>query len=260
MNHYERLIADADARPFTGWDTSLDGRITTVVPWSFEADVSAHARNAATMLDMGTGGGEWLAGLENRAPLTVATETWTPNVRVAARRLHGLGIPVVHADDVGDNTALAPGDRIALPFRDGSFALVSNRHESFDPYEIARVLAPAGIFLTQQVADGFNRDYYALLDLAPPALPAAPWRAELARAQLEGAGLVVDAAAEGDEEVIFHDVGAFAWYVKNLPWVLPGFIVGVHDPALRRLHARIERDGPIVARQALFRLRARRAA
>lgn len=258
MNRYERLVAEADARPFTGWDICLDGRITTTAPWDFDADVSMLARDAATMLDMGTGGGEWLTGLANRAPFTVATETWTPNVRVAAQRLRGLGIPVVHTDDAGDNTAFAPENRTALPFRDRSFALVSNRHESFDPHEIARVLEPGGTFLTQQVADGFNRDYYALLDLAPPRLPAAPWCLQLACAQLEDAGLVVDAAAEGDEAVCFHDIGAFAWYVKNLPWVLPGFIVDVHEPALRRLHARIESEGPLVARQALFRLRAKR--
>lgn len=39
----------------------------------------------------------------------------------------------------------------ALPFRDASFDVVLDRHEAYDPSDVARVLASGGVFLTQQV-------------------------------------------------------------------------------------------------------------
>lgn len=255
MDRYTQLIEAARRRPLVGWDDGCDGRIETQAPWDFAADVAALARGVDRMLDLGTGGGERLAALAYRAPLTVATEAWRPNVGVAARRLHPLGIPVVHVDDVRDNAAQDDADDGALPFRDASFALVVNRHESFVAHEVARVLEPGGVFVTQQVADGFNRDYYRWLGLPAPPLPARAWRLDLACAQLTAAGFDIEAGDDGDERVVFHDVGALAWYLKNLPWVLPGFDIDAAEPLLRRLH---ERGAPIVARQALFRVVARR--
>jgi hypothetical protein len=43
------------------------------------------------MLDLQSGGGELLAGLPTLPPLMVATEGYTPNVAVAARRLRPRG-------------------------------------------------------------------------------------------------------------------------------------------------------------------------
>jgi hypothetical protein len=74
MSGFEQLLRDADARPLVGWDLSCDGRIgTTATPWNFEAAVVRHARQPPDMLDMGTGGGEWLNALAHRPARTVAT-------------------------------------------------------------------------------------------------------------------------------------------------------------------------------------------
>lgn len=259
MDDFSPLIDAARRRPFIGWDTTLDGRIETTAPWDFGAGVAALATNAARMLDMGTGGGEVLASLAAHAPLTVATEAWTPNVAVAARRLHPLGIAVVHVDDVRDNTAQDDDDADGrLPFRDGAFDLVVNRHESFVAADVARILARGGTFVTQQVADGFNADYYRWLGLPVPAAPAQPWCRAFAIDQLTAAGFGIVASDDGDETVSFADVGALAWYLMNLPWVMPAFDLDAALPALARLHARIANDGPLVARQSLFRILARR--
>ena len=69
----------------------------------------------------------------------VVTEAWPPNVPVATQRLSPMGIGVIHSSN------------IRLPFQSGAFDLVLNRHEELEPYEIARVLAPEGCVLTQQV-------------------------------------------------------------------------------------------------------------
>lgn len=101
----EELLAEAAAQPFSGWDFSwLGDRLITEGPgWDFEATVERYARATPDLLDMGTGGGEWLAGLTYRPSRTVATEGWPPNVAVAQRRLAPLGIEVFDAGGGPDN-------------------------------------------------------------------------------------------------------------------------------------------------------------
>jgi hypothetical protein len=120
------------------------------------------------MLDMGTGGGEWL-GNRRHAPRTVATESRPPNVPIAATRLKRLGIAVVRdegATDNADQATSAPRGRLA--FRDAAFDLAVSRHESFVAVELRRVLRDAGVFITQQAASG-SRRFHELLGLDPPA-------------------------------------------------------------------------------------------
>lgn len=93
----QTLLDDADALPIAGWDFSLlrDRIAITGLPWNFDEIVASHAHTASDLLDIGTGGGEWLAGLGARPARTVATESWPPNIEVAGRRLRPLGITVV---------------------------------------------------------------------------------------------------------------------------------------------------------------------
>ncbi len=135
-----------------------------------------------------------------------------------------------------------------------SFDLVGNRHESYLPSEVRRVLAPGGCFLTQQVAGDFNREFYALLGEPAPTPEAPHWNLGFARAQLEAAELPPVAGGEGWEVLHFADVGALAWYLLNLPWVFPGFSFRRHRERLRGLH---ESGKPLAVRQFLFWLEAR---
>jgi hypothetical protein len=47
--------------------------------------------------------------------------------------------------------------------------------------------------------------------------------------------------------VEFADIGAVVWFLRRVIWMVPGFTVDEHAPALRRLHDRIVADGPFVA-------------
>src|SRR5262245_6424796 len=139
---YDELIRDALATPFEGWDWGVfHGRMTDDgdLPWDYEALVRDRLPAASSLLDLGTGGGEVLASMVPLPPRTAATEGYPPNLPVARARLEPLGVEVVAADD-------------ALPFPDGSFELVVNRHTPYDPREVRRVLADGGTFVTQQVA------------------------------------------------------------------------------------------------------------
>jgi SAM-dependent methyltransferase len=226
------------------------------LPWDFDATVVSHARAAPDLLDIGTGGGEWLASLEHRPPRTVATDGWPANVDVAAARLRPLGVTVVANEPAPDNVDQVPGEqRGRLPFASDSFALVTSRHESFVASEIARVLVADGIFLTQQVGGDYG-DFYDALELARPPAPERRWGVPLAEEQLAAAGLPVVDSDGGTEVTSFADVGALAWYLKLIPWTVENFSVEMYRPQLERLHERIAADGPLTVRLPGFWLKA----
>jgi SAM-dependent methyltransferase len=167
---FDRLLDEADALPIAGWDLSVlgDRIVIGALPWDFDEIVASHARMAPDLLDIGTAGGEWLAGLRARPARTVATEGWPPNVEVAARRLRPLSVTVVATEPAADNVdQVAHESRGRLPFPSESFSLVTSRHEAFIAREVSRVLVPDGVFLTQQVG-GDYRDFYDALELPPP--------------------------------------------------------------------------------------------
>jgi SAM-dependent methyltransferase len=271
---FDELIREAMAAPFQGWDFSfLRGRSSSVpLPWDYSGIV-ANLVDDRPMLDLGTGGGEILSRLPARPRRTVATEAWAPNVPVAARRLARLGIPLVHCQAAPENVdqelsrepaaaepaAAAQGDAQGerLPFRDGAFGLVISRHESFRASEVARVLAPGGRFVTQQVDLHWADDLRSALDLPVESRAADSWL-PLARQQLRAAGLAVQRAQSAAGELSFHDVGALAYYLlKAVVWVAPEAGLPASRPALERLHEHM-RVAPFTVREPRFLLVARK--
>jgi hypothetical protein len=99
------LLDEAVTAPVAGWDFTWAGERITVspLPWDFRALAADAMRAAAMALDMGIGGGEFLSGLPEHAARTVATESWAPNVPVAARRLARRHVPVVRTAGSVDN-------------------------------------------------------------------------------------------------------------------------------------------------------------
>lgn len=232
---FDQLVASALEAPFTGWDFSwLTSRATsTPLPWSYTREVAKRAATATAMLDLGTGGGEQLSRITPRPARTVATEAWLTNVGVAAAALAPLGIPVVHYECPPDNAdqAAAVTGKDRLPFSDGAFDLVINRHEAFQAEEIRRVLAPGGTFITQQVDNRSDDDLYRMLGLTPPAM-AESWLA-LARSQLTGAGLTITMAKTGEEVHHLHDISAVVYYLRVVSWEIPEYSVEKFRPQLR---------------------------
>ena len=128
----------------TGWDFShLNGRyLPPALPWDYAAKARDFLKPGVRLLDMGTGGGEFLLTLGHPYALTSVTEGWPPNLALCQQRLAPLGITVKEYDSEQGQP---------LPFEDDSFDLVLSRHESYDLSEVRRVLKNGGYFLTQQV-------------------------------------------------------------------------------------------------------------
>jgi len=255
---FERLINEAEAQPFVGWDFSWLGKriVTQPFPWDYDGLVAKRARESPDLLDMDTGGGEWLARLPYRPDHTVATESYPPNVPVAARRLRPLGVSVVRTKGAPDNNVQRVSEtRGPLPFQTGSLLLVVNRHSSFVATEVSRALAENGRFITQQVGDQRYADFHRLLKLPAPPLPLR-WNLSAAKTQVKAAQLRVIGSGEAKRVISFSDVGAFAWYLKAIPWTVENFSVQAFRGKLEGLNSQIQRSGPVQVRQSGFWLEA----
>jgi SAM-dependent methyltransferase len=252
---FEALLDEAENRPLVGWDLDYDGRIGFSAPWDFAELADRRILSSLSLLDMGTGGGEWLSRRALTSRLTVATESWRPNVPVAQARLAPLGVCVVAVEPAPDNTGQHGAARLPkLPFADAAFDLVTNRHDSFVAAEVARVLAPDGLFLTQQVQSDFDLSLRRLLTL-PARSAGSVWDLGEAVRQVRKSGLRVERSGRGQARTTFADVGALAWYLLKVPWVLPGVAPEDWRPRLRRLDSR----RAICVEQPIFWLEARKA-
>ncbi|MEZ4522782.1 MAG: class I SAM-dependent methyltransferase [Thermomicrobiales bacterium] len=245
---FEIYLKDA-AAPFSGWDfsyISASGRMReSLWEWSYTSVILPLVRSAGSMLDMGTGGGEFLASLQPLPATTVATEGYPPNLPVARERLEPLGVRV---SPVGED------DR--LPLDDDSFDLVINRHESYDPAEVLRVLKPGGLFVTQQVGGEDDLDLNRLLG-ADDRHPYAHWTAEFAANQLGEHGWDVTDVREAFPFTRYFDIGAIVYYLKAVPWQIESFSVEAYRDGLWELHRKIRRDGFVDIRNHRFLLVAR---
>jgi hypothetical protein len=232
---FEQLVTEGWSHPTEGWDFSwLGSRIQEdPLPWDYTAIVAEMTKASPDLLDLGTGGGEWLARLSCRPPRTVATEGWPPNFSVACKRLMPLGVEVVEFGSPWDNLDLG-NNRVIMPFADSSFHLIIDRHESFVPAELARVLVAGGHFVTQQVG-GWER-LTPLLRLPPVPHDQSRWRLSMAISQLEAAGFQVLRSGEARPTTHFADVGALIWYLKMIPWAVPDFSPDHYRARLLELH------------------------
>ena len=238
-----------ERQPFIGWDFSyLDGRMKSGREhWSYLDRAAELMARSSSVVDLDTGGGEKLLSLREHWPArVVVTEDYAPNFDLAGERLSPLGVEVVKA---------AVFDSGPMPFADGEFDLVLNRHAEFNSSEVARVLSPGGIFLTQQVHGMWLWDLKAAFD-AEPEFPEAS--AERYVPMLEAAGLSIATVEKWEDRLVFEDVGAIVYYLKAIPWEVPGFTVKSHLRYLLALQERLEAGEDLGYFAAKYLLEARK--
>lgn len=249
---FDKIVAEAERAPFSGWDFSwLKGRyVEGTVSWNYRQRVLHRIRSAKRLLDMGTGGGEFLSSLQPFPEQSFATEGYPPNVAIARSLLAPLGVrvlPIVGAE---------------LPFEDGFFDLIINRHEGYAPSEVYRVLAPGGFFLTQQVGARNNIELYELLDLkslGKTTFSARPeWIMDYAVGELGEVGFHILVQKEKFPVSRFFDVGALVYILKAIPWDVPNFTVDGYRKRLRKIHRLIQREGSLEVTSHRFLIEARK--
>lgn len=223
-----------------GWDFSeLEGKWDdgdALLPWDFAAIVQQYLHDGQRLLDMDTGGGEFLLSLGHPYEQTAATEGWPPNIALCRERLLPLGIDFRPMPDES-----------AMPFDDASFDVILNRHGSYDVREIQRVLKPGGVFLTQQV--GAENDRALVKRLLPDAeMPFPEQYLEIQLAQFRKAGFEILAADEAYRPIRFYDTAALIWFAKVIVWEFTGFSVDRCFPQLVKTEAEIKEKGAVCGR------------
>ena len=238
-----------EQQPFSGWDFSYaDGRmIEEQTPWSYLSRAAEVINHASSVVDLDTGGAERFLELRDHWPdRVVATENYPPNLRLCADRLLPLGVQVVDASV----TAHGP-----LPFAEGAFDLVLNRHSAINARAVARILAPRGTFLTQQVHGLYAHDLLAVFR-AEPQWPDATLEKNVPK--LRAAGLDIIDAKEWSGKLSFADVGAIVYYLKAVPWLVPGFSVATHSVELLGLQSRLEKGDSLSFLASKYLIEARK--
>ena len=236
-----------EEQPFIGWDFSyLDGRMLEEQPiWSYSLRAAELMRQSSSVIDLDTGGERFLKLREYWPDKVFVTEHYPANLKLAMERLVPLGVTVVDIQLSDDNP---------MPFSDCEFDLVLNRHAAFNPDEVARVLTVGGTFLTQQVHGLWAVDLLAAFDAKSQWPEATP---EKYLPRLKAAGLEIINHQDWSGQLTFTDVGATMYYLKAVPWLVPGFSVESHLDHLLRLQRQLENGEALtfVARKYLIESR-----
>lgn len=218
-----------------GWDFShiSDKYEETELPWNYEAVIRSVLKEGNTLLDIDTGGGEFLMALGWPPEKTSATEGYPPNVALCREILLPKGYDFREAADPS-----------ALPFSDEQFDVVINRHGSFDARELYRILKPGGLFVTQQVGEENERDLVELLLPGTPK-PFSGLNLSDQEKNFQKAGFEILRGKEFFGPIRFFDVGALVWFARILQWEFPDFSVERCFEQLVEAQEILERKGSI---------------
>lgn len=240
-----KLWRSEEAFPFKGWDFShVKGRYEEQpVPWDYRGIVKSLMHPGTVMLDMGTGGGEFLLSLAPQAGRTYATESYPPNIELASNILPEYGIELRAVKDDSD-----------LPFDSSFFNLIINKHESFCLPEVWRILKPGGTFVTQQVGHLNNRQMSQFLLGEAPAPKCSPENFSSAVNEAKGLGFTVLEQCEDFPKSYYYDVGALVYMAKIIEWEFPGFSVDKCFDKLLELQELIETQGYFTSKEHRYLL------
>lgn len=242
--------SEEEAAHIHGWDFShIAGRYTEEedLPWDYRSTVLHYLKPDLKILDVDTGGGEFLLSLGHPCANISATEAYPPNVELCKKTLLPLGIDIRPADG---------GD--VLPFADASFDLVLNRHGDFRAQEIHRVLKPGGLFITEQVGAENDRELVALLLPEAKALPFPEQYLRIASKKFRDCGFEILEEQECFRPIRFFDVGALVWFARIIEWEFPGFSVDACMPGLLAAQDILDRTGCVEGNIHRFFLVARK--
>ena len=235
---YLRLwLQEEEAAHIHGWDFShINGKYDEErdLPWNYRELVQQHLKPEMKLLDIDTGGGEFLLSLGHPYGNLAATENYQPNVELCEKVLSPLGVDFKQADGEG-----------RLPFCDQSFDQIINRHGNFNPEEIWRLLKDGGIFITEQVGAENDRELVELLLDDVPELPFPNQYLEIAAKEFQELGFTIRKAQEAFRPIKFWDVGALVWFARVIPWEFPNFSVKSCLDNLYHAQELLEREGVI---------------
>lgn len=232
-NLYEYLIKEYNAH-FSGWDFSyINNRmVEDKLPWDYRNIIENEFIGKNVLLDMGTGGGEFLCSLSNLPKNVYATEGYEPNIAIAEKRLKEKNIILKPINN--DNE---------IPFDNDYFDIIINRHESYNIQEIKRILKKDGVFITQQVG-GLN-DIDINVAFETKTMDYIEWCLIKNIEMFQNAGMEVIEFNEYIGKTKFYDLGAIVYYLKCVPWQVKDFSIDKYFGKLEIMNKIIVKNGYI---------------
>lgn len=230
-------------KTFSGWDFSyLDGRWDDEkLPWDYKEIVLKYLKEEHKLLDIGTGGGEFLLTLNHPYHNTIVTEGYLPNFEICLKKLAPLGIKVYNY----------AGDKKLEEIADNEFDIVINRHESYNESELYRILKPNGIFITQQVGAFNNNDLATFFDENHlNQFPEMTLTKSLVR--LENNHFNIIYSDEYYPTLKFYDLGAIAYFAKIITWEFLNFNVRDNIDKFLILQDKLKNNGYITSTEHRF--------
>lgn len=242
MNLKEYWLSE-EKKSFQGWDFSYIDKRTSdePLPWNYDKLVRQYLNTHSILLDMGTGGGEYLLTLNHPYCNTFATEAYLPNFELCKRTLTPLGIDVRQV--FNDNS---------LPFENEMFDIIINRHEAFDINEVYRLLKPNGLFITQQVGELNNKELSKFLISDFKEITTSEHTLKNNLMLIQNEGLIILKSDECFPKLNFFDVGALVYFAKIIEWEFPNFSVDSCFKQLCQLQSIVEQQGFIESKEHRF--------
>ena len=245
MNKEQLLqyLLEEESKAFSGWDFSyLDGRWDDEeLPWDYKIIVKRYLKPELNLLDMGTGGGEFLLTLNHPYNNTSVTEGYKPNYEICVNKLKPLGIKVYNY--VGD-------EKLSL-ISDNTYDIIINRHESYNEQEIYRILKPNGIFITQQVGAFNNKELSHFFDENHvDQFPELTLERSIKRLKNNDFNILF--SDEYFPILKFYDLGAIAYFAKIIKWEFINFNVKDNIDKYLILQEELKKVGYIPSKEHRF--------
>ena len=219
-----------------GWDFShLHRRYEEEndLPWDYKNIIKQYLKPEYKLLDIDTGGGEFLLTLEHPFKNTTVTENYPPNIEFCKKNLVPLGINLYETD----------GDSL-LPFKDNEFDIIINKHGNFNISELFRILKTGGIFITQQVGAENDKELIELL-LPKTKLSFPDLYLKNISKKFRETGFKILQEQEAFCPIKFYDTGALVWYAHIIEWEFPNFSVNNCLENLFKAQGILEKQGVV---------------
>lgn len=245
MNKEELLkyLQSEEEKTITGWDFSyLNNRWESEkLPWDYKKIVQSYLKPKDKLLDIGTGGGEFLLTLNHPFENTTVTEGYLPNYKICENKLLPKGITIYNY----------VGDEEFKEMLDNSFDIVINRHESYNEKELYRILKPGGIYITQQVGAYNNKELATFFDEKHiDSFPELTIDKSIKRLKDKNFDIIY--SNESFTTLKFFDLGAIAYFAKIIEWEFINFKVIDNIDKFLILQEELKNNGYISSKEHRF--------
>jgi SAM-dependent methyltransferase len=199
------------------------------LPWDLRLVTKKFLDGRQSLLDMFVSSADFINGFSDLPPRVAFVDRLPVDTPEQVWNVKDTHVHVKHST----------GDCL-LPFPDASFDIILNRNNKYEIGEICRVLAPGGVFLTQQIGGMNALDLCAALGMTIKIT---------GRSLLQNAAVFIRAGlrlvdhGESLGKQRFYRVDDILYYIKHVPLLAECFNAATFQQELEVLEKLLEQQG-----------------